>query len=66
MSGMETHDRLLTVEELAECLGVPVATVYAWRYRREGPLGFRVGKYVRYRWQDVQTWIQAQLQHASS
>lgn len=30
-------DRLLTVEQLADYLGVPVATVYAWRHRREGP-----------------------------
>ncbi|MEX1133936.1 MAG: helix-turn-helix domain-containing protein [Acidimicrobiia bacterium] len=60
---METHDRLLTVEELAEYFGVPVATVYAWRYRREGPPGFRVGKYVRYRMRDVQEWTQRQLEH---
>ena len=47
------RERLLTVEELAEYLGVPVATIYAWRYRREGPSGFKVGKHVRYRWRDV-------------
>ncbi len=66
MSPMEAPDRLLTVAELAEYLGVPVATVYAWRYRREGPPGFRVGKYVRYRWQDVQEWIQGQLENVGS
>ena len=48
---MEALNRLLTVEELAEYLGVPVATIYAWRYRREGPLGFRVGKHLRFRWE---------------
>jgi transcriptional regulator with XRE-family HTH domain len=42
-------DRLLTTEELAEYLQVPVATTYQWRYRHEGPPGCRVGKYVRYR-----------------
>jgi excisionase family DNA binding protein len=66
IEGMDRHDRLLTVDELAEYLGVPVGTVYAWRYRHEGPPGFRVGKYVRYRWQDVQTWIQAQLENVGS
>jgi excisionase family DNA binding protein len=62
IGGMEAPDRLLTVDELAEYLGVPVATIYAWRYRREGPPGFRVGKYVRYRWSDIQDWIQDQLE----
>jgi excisionase family DNA binding protein len=63
IEGMDHRDRLLTVEQLAEYLGVPVATIYAWRYRREGPPGFRVGKYVRYRMSDVQEWIERQLEH---
>jgi len=54
---MEPADRLLTVKELAEYLGVPVTTLYQWRYRREGPLGFRVGRHVRYRRSDVHEWI---------
>ncbi|MGF1616859.1 MAG: helix-turn-helix transcriptional regulator [Acidimicrobiia bacterium] len=59
---MEHDERLLTVEELADYLGVPVATIYAWRYRREGPSGFRVGKHLRFRWSDVEEWIEHQLQ----
>jgi excisionase family DNA binding protein len=54
---MESLDRLLTVEDLAEYLGVPVATLYAWRYHRQGPPGFRVGRHVRYRWVDIEEWI---------
>jgi excisionase family DNA binding protein len=54
---MESPDRLLTVEDLAEYLGVPVATLYAWRYHRQGPPGFRVGRHVRYRWADIEEWI---------
>ena len=54
---MESLDRLLTVEDLAEYLGVPVATLYAWRYHRQGPPGFRVGRHVRYRWADIEEWI---------
>ena len=30
--------RLLGVEELSAYLGVPVATLYGWRHRREGPV----------------------------
>ncbi|MFF5291825.1 helix-turn-helix domain-containing protein [Paractinoplanes globisporus] len=42
-------DELLTTEEVAAIFKVPVATVRKWRNNREGPDGFRVGKYVRYR-----------------
>lgn len=66
IKGMEQRARLLTVQELAEYLGVPVATLYQWRHRREGPPGFRVGRHVRYRWSDVQKWIEDQLGTSSS
>lgn len=59
-------DRLLTVEELAEFLDLPVRTLYTWRYRGEGPVGFRVGKHVRYRWSDVDRWIQDRIHDAQS
>jgi len=59
---MEAQERLLTVEELASYLGVPVATLYQWRHRRQGPPGFRVGRYIRYRRVDVEAWIDRRLQ----
>jgi excisionase family DNA binding protein len=64
---MERNERLLTVEHLAEYLGVPVATLYAWRYRRQGPPGFRVGRHVRFRRSDIDDWIEdriAQTRHS--
>ena len=54
---MNEDDRLLTAEDLANFLNVPIKTLYAWRYRGEGPIGFRVGKHIRYRWTDVEGWI---------
>ncbi|MGH8936075.1 MAG: helix-turn-helix domain-containing protein [Acidimicrobiia bacterium] len=62
IGGMEHWDPLLTVRELADYLGVPVATIYAWRYRGEGPPGFRVGRHLRFRRIDVERWIDHQLQ----
>jgi excisionase family DNA binding protein len=59
---MEHLDQLLTVQELANYLGVPVATIYAWRYRHEGPPGFRVGRHVRFRRSDIEEWISQQRQ----
>ena len=58
---MESIDRLLTVEDLAEYLEVPVATIYAWRYHRQGPPGFRVGRHLRFRWSDVEAWIEDRI-----
>ena len=58
---MEPLDRLLTVEDLADYLGVPVATIYAWRYRHQGPPGCRIGRHLRFRWNDVQSWIEQRI-----
>lgn len=54
-------DRLLSAEELAEYLTIPIATIYAWRYQGKGPPGFRVGRHLRYREGDVETWLIDQL-----
>jgi len=50
-----------TPESLAEHLQIPVVTIYQWRYRGEGPPGFRVGRHVRFRKADVAAWIQKQM-----
>jgi excisionase family DNA binding protein len=50
-------DTLMSPQDLAAYLGVPVSTVYAWRYKQEGPPGARLGKHVRYRRADVDQWI---------
>jgi excisionase family DNA binding protein len=58
---MESVDRLLTAKELADYLAVPLATVYRWRYHGVGQRGSRVGRHVRFRWVDVERWVEAQL-----
>ncbi len=50
-------DALLTVEDVAKLLQVPVATVYRWRQHREGPPAVRVGKYLRYSPAAMQAWL---------
>ena len=42
-------EELLTLGEVAKIFKVEEGTVRKWRSNREGPKGFRVGKYVRYR-----------------
>ena len=41
-------DRLLTVQEAAECLRVPVPTLRYWRHKGTGPASFRMGRRVFY------------------
>ena len=50
-------DQLMTPQELAEHVGVPLATVRQWRVKGTGPHGFMVGKHLRYRRADVAAWL---------
>jgi excisionase family DNA binding protein len=49
--------RLLSVQDVAGLLQVPVQTLYQWWLRREGPPALRVGRYVRYDPDDLRRWI---------
>jgi predicted DNA-binding transcriptional regulator AlpA len=52
-------DRLWAVRDVADFLGVPVATLYQWRYHGYGPPGFRVGRYLRYDPRQVREWFRS-------
>jgi excisionase family DNA binding protein len=54
--------RLLTLDEVADLLRLPKATLYRQRYSGDlpGSLGFKVGRHVRYDVDDVGQWIDAQ------
>ena len=54
---------LWTTGDVAEFLGVPVSTLYQWRYRRIGPRACRVGRHLRYRSADVLAWVEKQVTH---
>jgi excisionase family DNA binding protein len=55
-----TEERLMTLTELSEMLGVPIDTLYGWRHRGEGPVGYRIGRHVRYRRSAVEAWLEIQ------
>jgi excisionase family DNA binding protein len=55
----------MSIADLATYLDVPVATIYRWRYRRQGPLGYRIGRHVRYRTDDIERWLEAQRDAAT-
>lgn len=48
---------LLTPDEVAALLQVPVATLAQWRHRRTGPDFKRVGRHVRYAPEAVESWL---------
>lgn len=52
--------KLWTITDVSDHLGVPVNTLYQWRTKGYGPTGRRIGKYVRYRPEDVDAWIEGQ------
>lgn len=52
------NEKLLTTQEVAEILGVPVRTLYAWRCKGLAPRAIAVGKHTRYRRTDVDAWIE--------
>jgi excisionase family DNA binding protein len=56
----EPGEALLSVAELAAFLGVPVATIYRWRHQRQGPIGYRIGRHIRYRTRDIEQWLETQ------
>ena len=52
---------LLTPEQVGAYLGVPLGTLANWRYQGRGPAFVRFGRHVRYRADDVNTWIDSHL-----
>lgn len=52
-----TEDRLMTIAEVADYLGLKMTTMYNWRRSGKGPRGIHVGSLVRYRRSDVDVWL---------
>lgn len=52
-------DPLLTLDQVAQWLGKPKNTLYAWHSRGKGPRAIRVGNTLRYRRSDVERWLDA-------
>ncbi|NUR00932.1 MAG: helix-turn-helix domain-containing protein [Streptomyces sp.] len=48
---------------MAAYLGVPVKTLYQWKYRGTDPSVHKVGRHLRYRWREVDAWLDAQTSY---
>jgi excisionase family DNA binding protein len=55
---LQAGDKLMSPTDVSEMLGIPVHTLYRWRYKGDGPTGYRVGRHVRYRREAVEAWLE--------
>lgn len=53
----DKEDRLWSVQDVSDYLGVTAWTVYSWRSAGTGPPGRLIGRRLRYRPQDVRDWV---------
>jgi excisionase family DNA binding protein len=51
-------EKLLSIDEVSDLLGVPVSSLRQWRVRSLGPPAAKVGKHLRYSPSDVQRWLE--------
>jgi excisionase family DNA binding protein len=55
-----TATPLVSPDQLAAELGIPVKTLAEWRSRHLGPVYLRVGRHVRYRREAIDAWLDGQ------
>jgi predicted DNA-binding transcriptional regulator AlpA len=66
MNDEVVDERLMTIADLSKMLGAPIATLYGWRHRGEGPKGYRVGRHVRCRRAGVEAGLEEQTDRRQS
>ncbi len=55
-------NQLLDVHQISERLGIKLNTVYSWVNQRKIPY-VKVGRLVRFDWQDIEKWIEDRKVH---
>lgn len=64
---MSQHAQILyTIDEVAETLRVPVATVRHWRANKRGPVFFRAGRRLLCRAADLDAFIEKLAKEATA
>lgn len=63
---MTTDSRLAPPAELAEYLGTSTQQLARMRVNGTGPRYIRAGRSVRYRWSDVQAWLDENTRERTS
>ncbi|WP_432847314.1 helix-turn-helix domain-containing protein [Amycolatopsis sp. CA-161197] len=60
MNNISNIDRLWTVEDVSDYLGVPVKTLYQWKWRGEGPPVKKIGRHLRDDPAKLRAWVDAE------
>ena len=53
--------KLLTIQDLADLLSIPILTIYQWRSKHTGPRAMRIGRHLRWDAREVAAWLLTQL-----
>jgi predicted DNA-binding transcriptional regulator AlpA len=61
MSVSVTQPELLTPKQVAEKLQVDVQLLNQWRSARKGPKFHKLGRFIRYKADELQEWIDSQV-----
>jgi excisionase family DNA binding protein len=59
---VQVFPKLLTAQDVAKILSVPLSTLHHWAVRGEGPPSFKVGKHRRFDAAVVAAWLEKQQQ----
>lgn len=59
------HRPLASTEEVSAFMQIPVTTLHQWRHKGVGPRSAKVGRWIRYRWEDVEAWLAEQSRDGS-
>lgn len=51
--------KLMSTQDVADVLGVPLPTFYRWRTEGKGPAGIRVGRRIKFTQAAVDEWLKA-------
>jgi excisionase family DNA binding protein len=57
---LDARQGLASVNELAAFCGVSPATIYQWLHKGTAPKSYKVGRYRRFKWADVEDWLERQ------
>lgn len=58
MDNVASMGRLWTVDEVSDYLGIPVKTLYQWKWRGEGPPVRKIGRHLRYDPAKLRAWLE--------
>ena len=57
VAALPSDGRLWSVQDVSAFLGLPVATLYRWRWNGCGPTAYRIGRHLRYDPVTVRAWL---------